>query len=354
MSHRKRFAVLVLAWALAVAGTSRQRALEASLAGLPPVAPGSLMETGLYEAGRPGVVDPRNRPFSPQYPLWTDGAIKRRWIFLPPGSHIDVSNPDEWEFPVGTKLWKEFGFGGRKVETRLLWKADTERWVFASYAWNPAGSDAVLVSADGLPRAAEVAPGRFHAIPSTDQCRACHVARRTEVLGFNALQLSTDRDPHAINGEPLEAGMLTLATLDRESLVLPRRPEWLATPPRITARTAEERTVLGYLAGNCGHCHNRATDLAPLGLHWKPGELTAGGAGVVPAMFSHPTKWQVPGVADGRSLLIDLDHPEQSALVRRMRSRSPASQMPPHGTVLRDQSALDALDRWLSAQRDSR
>ena len=25
-------------------------------------------------------------------------------------------------FPTGTKVWKEFSFGGRKVETRFLWK----------------------------------------------------------------------------------------------------------------------------------------------------------------------------------------------------------------------------------------
>ena len=45
--------------------------------------PERLSETGLYVAGQPGVVAPGNRPFSPQYPLWTDGAAKARCVVPP-------------------------------------------------------------------------------------------------------------------------------------------------------------------------------------------------------------------------------------------------------------------------------
>ena len=86
-----------------------------------PALPERLSDTGLY---RPGTleVDPRSRPFSAQYPLWTDGARKARWIALPPGGRIDAADVDAWIFPIGTRLWKEFAFGGRKVETRMLWR----------------------------------------------------------------------------------------------------------------------------------------------------------------------------------------------------------------------------------------
>jgi hypothetical protein len=101
-------------------------------------------------------------------------------------------------------------FGGRKVETRMFrrWR---DRWDFASYAWQDDQRDATLVPRDGLARVAEVAPGKWHNIPSHDECRACHDAGRTEVLGFSALQLSDDRDPLAPHAEPLEPGMVTLA-----------------------------------------------------------------------------------------------------------------------------------------------
>ena len=58
-----------------------------------PVAPQLLSETGLYAGEGTARVDPRNRPFSPQYPLWSDGAGKRRWIRLPEGAAIDATQP---------------------------------------------------------------------------------------------------------------------------------------------------------------------------------------------------------------------------------------------------------------------
>lgn len=73
-------------------------------------------DTGLYLPGAPDVVDPRNRPFSPQYPLWTDGLSKQRWVFLPPASTIDGRNEHDWVLPMGTKLWKQFSLDGRKVD----------------------------------------------------------------------------------------------------------------------------------------------------------------------------------------------------------------------------------------------
>jgi hypothetical protein len=198
-------------------------------------------------------------------------------------------------------------------------------------------------------RVAEVAPNRYHNIPAIEQCRACHVSNRTELLGFNALQLSTDRDPNALHAEPLEPGMVTVATLVDEKLLTPARADLVSTPPRIAARTPDERALLGYLASNCGACHNRQSDLAPLGLHWKHGEVTTRGAEALVGLTAHRTKWQVPGVPDGESVVIDPSQPDQSALLRRMRSRSPASQMPPMGTAVQDRDALALVTRWLGA-----
>ena len=111
----------------------------------PPVANGPLL------GRRPTLkIDARNRTFSPQYPLWSDGATKRRWVRLPAGSQINVADLEKWELPVGTKFWKEFSFKGRKVETRFLWQTRKDTWVFASYAWNEAQTDAVLASENGI------------------------------------------------------------------------------------------------------------------------------------------------------------------------------------------------------------
>lgn len=315
-----------------------------------PRAPARLAETGLYEAGRVGVIDPGNRPFAPQYALWSDGAAKRRWVYLPPHATIDASVADEWEFPVGTRFWKEFSFAGRKVETRLMWRASSSRWVFASYRWNPEQTDAVLAHELGEPGVAAVAPGRSHGIPAVADCLVCHGEKRPTALGFSALQLSPDRDPLAIHGETVSADMVTLTTLMAERRLSPDPAALAAAPPRIRTANPETRAALGYLAANCGGCHNGRGEIAALGPTLVTRDLVADGDAVARALVGQKTKWQVPGRPDGTSMLIDPDSPEQSAILVRMRSRQPSSQMPPLGTVLRDQAALDHLTRWVASQ----
>jgi len=325
-----------------------------------PVAPRLLSQTGLYSDAATMKIDARNRPFSPQYPLWSDGASKRRWVRLPAGSQIDVANLEKWELPVGTRFWKEFSFNGRKVETRFLWRTSKDRWVFASYAWNNAQADADLASENGIAGIAEIASGKRHSIPSVSECRSCHDSSRTEILGFNALQLSEDRDPNALHAEPLSRDMITLRTLVDENLISPQRAELVTNPPRIAASSPITRTALGYLSTNCGNCHNRDSSIASLGLHLKHevGDVRRGGTSVppdcTPALATTAGRrghWFVPEAPE-ESRIINPGHPESSALIRRVKSRRPISQMPPIGTVVADSQAVDLLTSWVQNNPD--
>ena len=275
---------------------------------------------GTVRRGGTGVIAAGNRPFSPQYPLWTDGAAKRRWIHLPAGTTIDASNPRQWEFPVGTRLWKEFSFAGRPVETRFLWKASDAGWLAGSYVWNKEGTDAVLAESDGVAGAMQIAPGRQHNIPSRSDCAACHGEARRP-LGFNPLQLSDDRDPNAIHGEPLTPDMVTLQTLFDEGLITGADPALRQTPPRIAADDPQTRAVLGYLSGNCGACHNGDGQISAQLPSFAYPDVVDGRA-IVRQMIGQPSRWQAPGKAEG-TLLIDPASPESSAVLLRMSSRRP-------------------------------
>jgi hypothetical protein len=312
--------------------------------------PGLLSATGLYSDIRTLTVATLNRPYAPQYPLWTDGAAKRRWVRLPDGAAIDVSDIDAWDFPVGTRFWKEFAFAGRRVETRLLVKVAPDRWVFGSYRWNEDQTDAVLAPAEGVPDVADVAPGVRHSIPSREDCRACHDSNRTEILGFSALQLSDDRDRGALHAEALAPADVTLSTLVAEGRLTPARPEFVANPPRIPAASAEERAALGYLSTNCGACHNRASTLAPLGLVFRQ-PAYQGGLAIIGASLTRRTKWDRPGAAPETTHVVDAVDLELSALLVRMRSRRPSSQMPPLGSVVPDHDAVRLVTRFLSKAR---
>lgn len=341
----RRAAGAVLAiWALAVGVQAARGPADAG----PPRPPQRLSETGLYLPGTAGEIDPRNRAFTPQYPLWTDGLVKRRWIRLPDGAAIDGRDEQAWNFPVGTKIWKEFARGTQRIETRLLWRATEARWVFATYVWEADGSDALLCPDEGIRGFAEVAPGRRHSIPSQNDCAACHGApERAKPLGFTALQLSTDRDPGAIHGEPLQPGMLTTEVLVEEGMLTGAREDLVSAAPRIRTKDPLTRSVLGYMSANCGMCHNGAGEIAALGPVIRTADLMTDADAVARSLRGQRTRWQVPGVAAGASVLVHEGSPDQSAIYVRMRSRSPSSQMPPLGTTLRDEAAVDAIGRWI-------
>ena len=313
-----------------------------------PALPDRLSETGLYLDIATGKIDVWNLPFEPQYPLWTDRAAKARWIRIPDGTTIDASDVDAWRFPVGTKLWKEFSFGGKKIETRMLWHATEETWLFASYVWNDDQTEAFLAPEQGIRNHTPVAPGVAHSIPGRRDCLSCHGSAPSPVLGFSALQLSDDRDPRALHAQPLKPGMVTLRTLDTYRLLSPRRRDLVDDPPRIRASSPVERAALGYFAGNCGHCHNDRGPLASLGLQLAhPIRRPRAVAPAIATAVDVHGSFVVPGVEEEASRRIAPGAPESSAVIYRMASRRPSSQMPPLGTVLPDTEALELIAKWI-------
>lgn len=306
-------------------------------------APRLLSATGLYLPGTL-TVDPANRPYSPQYPLWTDGAAKRRWIRLPEGGVIDARDEEDWVLPVGTRLWKEFAFSGRRVETRLIWRARADAWVFASYVWNDAQTDAILAPSTGVRHVAEIGSGRRHSIPSRDDCQSCH--EQGNVLGLTALQLSTDRDPLAPHAESFDAGMVSLQSLVDEGRLRGARADLLVRPPRIRAETPVARAALGYLSANCGICHREGAAIDSR-LRLRPaadGDVT----GVLNTLRTARVAWDMPHAPEGATRFVTPGHPELSSIVARMKSRRPSSQMPPLGTVTPDADALTLVTRWIA------
>jgi hypothetical protein len=283
-------------------------ALGAHVDSLAEPLPEHLRDTGLY--------DPRTLSFSPQYPLWSDGAHKRRWINLPPGTAIDASRPDAWQFPRGTRLWKEFSLGG-PVETRLIERLGDGTWRYAAYVWNEAGTDATLAPAAGI----AALPARAgYSIPSESDCRACHESAAVPVLGFSALQLSSDRDPLAPHADGHTD--IDLDRLVERGLIENLAPA--STRPRIEASSPIERAALGYLHGNCAHCHNETESRVPVDLTLAQSVVGAGSSDRVL-----------------RALL-------RARFLARVSSRNPQQQMPPLGTRHIDVEALALLERWIS------
>ncbi len=311
--------------------------------------PAHLRDTGLYAPGRGEEIAADVLAFSPQYPLWSDGAEKRRWIRLPRGTRIDARDPDRWVFPVGTRLWKEFALG-RRLETRML-ERTSAGWRFATYVWTEDGSDAVLAPAGGVRAGVALAGGGRWAIPGTADCKACHEGQPNPVLGFTALQLSPDRDPGAPHARSAEAEV-DLDDLLGRGLLRGLPAALRTTPPGIPAASADERAALGYLHANCGVCHNRHGPLAGIGLDLLQ-ELSQGPASVERTRASAMAVQALRPVG-GAQVRLEPGDPEHSVLFRRMGARDPLDQMPPLGTEKPDREALALLERWIHSLADRR
>jgi hypothetical protein len=293
-----------------------------------------LAETGLFQAdGQTPAGD--LLAFEPAYPLWSDGTAKRRWVRLPPGTQIDTSEMDHWQFPVGTKIWKEFSRNGVLLETRLIERYGTGRddyWMGA-FVWKADRSEAMFQEMG----AADI-NGSGHDAPAAELCGSCHRGDKGRVLGLSALQLGQP----GIDARPA-LSLAGLAGMGRLSHPPPPDASY-AVPGDATTAAA-----LGYLHANCGHCHNPQGTSYPdtqMVLRLRVSERSAPASDLWQTVvgqrlqsYRHPTLTLrvAPGDAD------------QSALLARMKIRGTKEQMPSLATKLTDPAGIDAITRWITS-----
>jgi uncharacterized repeat protein (TIGR03806 family) len=241
---------------LAVAGQSASRPL-----------PTLLSETGAFTnlatlAPNPGLV-----PYAVNSPLWSDAAIKTRWMALPTNTFINFASTGEWAFPNGTVFMKHFELGinetnpalRRRLETRLLVQ-DTNGMVYgATYKWRLDNSDADLVNTltneDIVITTATGTRTQVWSYPGRQDCLSCHTIPSGGVLGVKTRQLNSDFHYPAtgLTDNQLRAwNHVGLFSVPISDAVIPGYAKMVAVTD--TNATLELR-VRSYLDANCAHCH---------------------------------------------------------------------------------------------------
>jgi hypothetical protein len=311
-----------------------------------------LSETGLYadsgdvDAGVAPRVAPDVLRIRPAHPLWSDGAEKDRLVRLPPGSNIDTSDMDHWTFPIGTQLWKEFARDGVKLETRLIerYGPGSEDYWMGSFVWTPDQKDAVFAEA-GMTNV----NGTDHEAPAAKLCGACHRGEPGRVLGVAAIQLSHP-DDGAANAPGVPGGdgrgkSFSLDDLSAAGLLSDPPPAGISYSVPGDGPTA---AALGYMHGNCGHCHN------PNGTSWPDTQMVMRleiaersplETQMVRSLLGKPLQyWRNPII---KTRLVPGD-PDASALLARMKVRGSRDQMPPLATRHVDPRGIALLTAWIS------
>jgi len=291
-------------------------------------------------------------PFDVTTPLFSDTAVKRRTLWLPPGTSASYSADDVFSFPDGTVFTKSFGLRDdlrkpdpviRWIETRVEWKVSGQ-WYALSYTWDTAGTQALAAPAGSVRfisfidenGATETAN---YLVPNQAQCGQCHQQASYVPLGPRARYLNKSYAYPTGTENQLthltQLGWLTGAPAD------PANAPQLPAAADPTSGTVEQR-ARAYLEANCAFCHNPLGSARTTGL-------------VLWASESEPFKYGVckPPVAAGAGsggLQYDLvpADPEHSIIPFRMSSTVPAIAMPQIGRSVVDHAGLQLVRDWIS------
>jgi hypothetical protein len=330
-------------------------------------------------------------------PLWSDNAAKTRAMVLPAGGKIHVMNcepdagasdvtlctqtgnsldggypaaaPDtgKWLLPIGSVLIKNFIFGGKFVETRLLMHVDAATatmmggyaWIGYSYAWDEAQTDATINPDARVPvmfntdTDAGVVAWRY---PDRTDCQTCHSFSN----GGGTLGLEMDQMNRTVNGANQIDTFATMGLFD----VAPSKPYPAAlAEPYVNAAlgltgttgATVEQEARSYLAVNCGFCHR--PDYNELGFDLRY-NLTLAQTGLCGTLANKPAT----GVNIGTTLLLDPGHHANSALWIRPDESIPADasfsdpdtprefyRMPQLATFVVDSQGVNVIGQWIDS-----
>ncbi len=289
-------------------------------------------------------------PYTVNSPLWSDGAVKQRWIALATNSAIGFAANGEWSFPSGTVFVKNFDLPVddtdpgklRRLETRVL-VCDTNGAVYgASYKWRPDDSDADLVmnmtneniditTATGTRMQTWSYPGRQDGL-------RCHSPASGGVLGVKTGQLNGDYTyPNGVTDNQIRTwSHIGMFNQPVEEAAIPG----LTRLVRVTDTNAPlEFRVRSYFDANCAQCHRPGGAPALFDARIDTPLVKQG---LINGFVGNPLN--IPGAR-----VVIPGNTSKSILLTRMASTADTIRMPPLARNTIDSSAVAAVAAWINS-----
>jgi uncharacterized repeat protein (TIGR03806 family) len=320
--------------------------------------PALLSQTGVF-SNTPGM-SPMNGliPYAPNTPLWSDGALKTRYVSTPnnsgaitPDQQIAFAPTGSWTFPAGTVFVKTFELNTdttnpnvrHRLETRLLVRDLNGAVYGVTYKWRADNSDADLLSSSLLENLVITNAGGLSTqtwyYPSPSDCLQCHTPVANYVLGLNTRQLNGNQT-YPTSGVTDNQ----LRTMNRLGLFNPAFDEsQISTFKKLSSLTnlsasLEERSR-SYLDANCAQCHQ------------------PGGTGITfdarydtllqnQHITNYPASYSL-GFDNAR--VIASKDIWRSMIWQRMNSTNPTIKMPPLARNLVDTNAVQVFTDWINS-----
>jgi uncharacterized repeat protein (TIGR03806 family) len=293
-------------------------------------------------------------PYALNTPLFSDYALKFRYVVLPPGKQATYTASGALDFPVGTTLVKTFAYPAdfrrpdddvRLIETRLLIRKRAG-WTPLTYVWNADQTQATLKRAGArVPVAFLDKDGQkvafSYAVPNQNQCKECHSLGRTLTpIGPKARNLNGDF-AYAEGTENQIAHWTRTGLLKGAPApaAIPATPRWNDPAQPLAARAR------AYLDGNCAHCHNAkaAASNSGLVLTYEATDPIAIGVGRRPVAAGRASANLDYDIAPGR--------PDLSIMTHRMQSTDPGTMMPELSRTLVDKDGVELIRQYIAAMK---
>ncbi|RIW14015.1 hypothetical protein D0X99_14485 [Algoriphagus lacus] len=289
--------------------------------------------------------------YKPASSLFTDYALKSRFVFIPAGQKAKIDGSD-LDLPKGSVLIKNFYYptdfrkpeGERRIiETRLLINEEMG-WVAYPYVWNEEQTDAVLKVVGAETEVSFIDySGKDqiinYIVPNKNQCKSCHnKSEQMAPIGVKIQHLNNELDYGTVKKNQLEylSELGKLEGFEGES----------AHPAMINyedqTQSLEDR-AMAYLDINCSHCHSAEGPASTSGLFLTYDQKEAMKLGinktpVAAGKGSGSFKFDiVPGQAD------------QSILTHRMNSTEVGVAMPELGRSTVHREGVELIRQWINS-----
>lgn len=288
-------------------------------------------------------------PFEPISALFTDYALKKRFVWMPKGSKASYTSDGEiFDFPTGTALIKNFYYDNvlpenttKIIETRVMIKKE-DGWIFANYLWNDDQTEAFLDLEGRYVNLSWNQNGETkeanYRIPSETECLTCHkkdekaVPIGTKPQHLNSLYTYSDGSQNQLM-KWVEFGYLEGSSLPQNIQTL---IDWKDTSQPLELR------VRSYVDINCAHCHAEGShcDYRPLRLAFSENENPTNlGVCVTPDEYINSALTYI--VAPGNH--------ERSAMYYRLTTNEESLRMPLLGRSLVHEEAVDMIEDWINS-----
>ncbi len=259
--------------------------------------PALLSEWALFDNIRDQVPSEDVIPYEVTSLLFTDNALKHRFVTLRDGGQIAYSDTERWQSPVGTIYVKTFAYPPNElenqtkeqlIETRLIHHVSAEDdrlgcrgadscWNTHAYVYNEDMTDAVCKTGGAVVSVTYTDDeGQQQEVPnytvptSPAQCNACHGGDPTRTLSPSSGMLNRGND---YGGGAVANQIDQLYDLEMLAPAPIQPPEDRTTYDDPTEYTACQTLLCVHNAArswfdsNCSHCHAPDGEVAEQGLY---------------------------------------------------------------------------------------